>query len=66
MTPECCSVSLRVTPLGWTTHFSASGRAEILEVYPSQSSAMTDMRGLANNARAIDVLAVRALGIMGR
>jgi hypothetical protein len=26
---------------------------------------MTDMRGLANNAREIDVLAVRALGIVG-
>jgi hypothetical protein len=46
-------------------HLSASGRAEILAVYPSQSSAMTDMRGLANNAREIDVLAVRALGILG-
>jgi hypothetical protein len=32
-------------------HLSASGRAEILAVYPSQSSAMTDMRGLASNAR---------------
>lgn len=42
----------------------ASGRAEILPVYPSQSSAMTDMRGLTNNAREIDLLAVRALGIM--
>jgi len=46
-------------------HLSASGRAEILAVYPSQSSAMTDMRGLANSAREIDVLAVRALGIVG-
>lgn len=46
-------------------HLSASGRAEILAVYPSQSSAMADMRGLANNAREIDVLAVRALGLIG-
>jgi transcriptional regulator with XRE-family HTH domain len=46
-------------------HLSAAGRAEILAVYPSQSSAMTDMRKLANNARQIDVLAVRALGIVG-
>lgn len=46
-------------------HLSASGRAEILAVYPSQSSAMKDMRGLANQAREIDVLAVRALGIVG-
>jgi hypothetical protein len=46
-------------------HLGASGRAEILAVYPSQSSAMTDMRTLATNAREIDVLAVRALGIVG-
>lgn len=46
-------------------HLSASGRAEILAVYPSQSSAMTDMRKLASNAREIDVLAVRAVGIVG-
>ncbi|MGH3772326.1 MAG: helix-turn-helix domain-containing protein [Pseudonocardiaceae bacterium] len=46
-------------------HLSASGRAEILAVYPSQSSAMTDIRGLATTARGIDVLAVRALGIVG-
>lgn len=46
-------------------HLSVSGRAEIIAVYPSQSSAMTDMRKLASNAREIDVLAVRALGIVG-
>ena len=46
-------------------HLGASGRTEILAIYPSQSSAMTDMRKLANNAREIDVLAVRALGIVG-
>lgn len=46
-------------------HLSASGRAEILAVYPSQSAALTDMRGLAAVAQQIDVLAVRALGILG-
>jgi hypothetical protein len=46
-------------------HLSASGRAEILTMYPSQSSAMTDIRRLANTAREIDLLAVRALGLIG-
>lgn len=46
-------------------HLSASGRAEVIAVYPSQSAAQTDMRGLAKAAHEIDVLAVRGLGILG-
>jgi len=46
-------------------HLSANGRAEVIAAYPSQSSALTDMRGLAKMAREIDVLAVRGLGILG-
>ncbi len=53
MMPGCCSVSLRVTPLGWTTAVRRAARRS--SWYPSQSSAMTDMRKLANNAREIDV-----------
>jgi hypothetical protein len=46
-------------------HLSASGRAEILAVYPSQSTALADIQGLAKTAQTIDVLAVRGLGILG-
>ncbi len=46
-------------------HLSTSGRAEVIAVYPSQSAALTDMRGLAQAAHEIDVLAVRGLGILG-
>jgi hypothetical protein len=46
-------------------HLSASGRAEVIAVYLSQSAALTEMRGLAKSAHEIDVLAVRGLGILG-
>jgi transcriptional regulator with XRE-family HTH domain len=46
-------------------HLSATGRAEVIAVYPSQSAARTDMQGLAKAAHEIDVLAVRGLGILG-
>jgi len=46
-------------------HLGASGRAEILATYPSQSTALADIRGLARTAREMDVLAVRGLGILG-
>jgi transcriptional regulator with XRE-family HTH domain len=46
-------------------HLEASGRAEILAVYPSQSTALKDIHGLARTAREIEVLAVRGLGILG-
>lgn len=46
-------------------HLSASGRAEILAVYPSQSRALAAIDEEASRARAIDILAVRGLGIIG-
>lgn len=46
-------------------HLSASGRAEILAVYPSQSTAKSQIEHLAQWAGAVDVLAVRGLGIIG-
>ncbi len=46
-------------------HLSASGRAEVIAVYPSQSFALTELQGLAKSAHEIDVLAVRGLGILG-
>jgi hypothetical protein len=46
-------------------HLGAPGRAEILATYPSQATALGDIRGLAQSARTIEVLAVRGLGILG-
>lgn len=46
-------------------HLGVSGRAENLAVYPSRSTEMSDMRGMARTARQIEVLAVRGLGILG-
>jgi len=63
MTPACCSV-WHPAP-GRLDHLGASGRAEILATYPSQSTALADIRGLARTAREMDVLAVRGLGILG-
>lgn len=46
-------------------HLGPSGRAEVIAVYRSQSAAQTDMRATARQARRIDVLAVRGLGLIG-
>lgn len=46
-------------------HLSASGRAEILAVYPSQSTARAEIGQRAQRATTVDVLAVRGLGIIG-
>jgi hypothetical protein len=46
-------------------HLSPAGRAEILKVFPFQSAAVADIRDQARTATSFDVLAVRALGIIG-
>lgn len=46
-------------------HLSASGRAEILAVYPSQSTARPEIEQRAKEASEVEVLAVRGLGIIG-
>jgi transcriptional regulator with XRE-family HTH domain len=46
-------------------HLSAAGRAEILAVYPSQSTARAEIERSAQQASEVDVLAVRGLGIIG-
>lgn len=46
-------------------HLSASGRAEILAVYPSQSTARVEIEQRAHEATAVEILAVRGLGIVG-
>jgi transcriptional regulator with XRE-family HTH domain len=46
-------------------HLGASGRAEIVQVYPSQSAAADEIRAGAAHAASLDVLAVRGLGLLG-
>jgi hypothetical protein len=44
---------------------SAAGRAEITRVFATQAAAAAEIRAAARTARAVDVLAVRALGLIG-
>lgn len=46
-------------------HLGAAGRAELLAVFPSQSTARSTIEHLAHEAARVDVLAVRGLGIIG-
>jgi transcriptional regulator with XRE-family HTH domain len=46
-------------------HLGAAGRAEILAVYPAQSTARAEIEKYAAQATEIEVLAVRGLGIIG-
>lgn len=46
-------------------HLGASGRAEILAVYPAQSTARSEIERRAQRAANVEVLAVRGLGIIG-
>jgi transcriptional regulator with XRE-family HTH domain len=46
-------------------HVDPVGFAEVAEVFPSQSAAARQIRRLAGAATAIDVLAVRGLGLLG-
>lgn len=46
-------------------HLGASGRAEILAVYPSQSTARPEIERLAGEADLVQIMAVRGLGIIG-
>lgn len=65
--PDDARMLLGLAPLhpAGLDHLSASGRAEILAVYPSQSAARLEIESLAERAVSIDVLAVRGLGIIG-
>ncbi|MEV4072254.1 hypothetical protein [Nonomuraea fuscirosea] len=46
-------------------HLGPIGRAEIIQTFPSQSTAAQDIRTAARQVTAINVLAVRGLGILG-
>jgi hypothetical protein len=65
--PDYARVLLGLAPVhpAGLDHLGPAGRAEMLAVYPSQSAALADIRAAAHDARRIDVLAVRGLGILG-
>lgn len=46
-------------------HLGPLGRAEMLAAYPSQADATPEIRQAASEAKEIDILAVRGLGIIG-
>ncbi|WP_214111360.1 helix-turn-helix domain-containing protein [Acrocarpospora catenulata] len=46
-------------------HLGPVGRAEIINVFPSQSTAAQDIRLVTRDATRLDVLAVRGLGLLG-
>lgn len=65
--PDEARVILGLAPVhpAGVDHLGSSGRAEIISIYPSQSTAVADINMAARDAHRIDVLAVRGLGIVG-
>lgn len=65
--PDAARMQLGLAPVhpAGLDHLGASGRAEILAVYPSQSTARGEIERRALLAATVDVLAVRGLGIIG-
>ena len=65
--PDEARVTLGLAPVhpAGLDHLGPSGRAEIISIYPSQSTAVADINAAAQEAHRIDVLAVRGLGIVG-
>jgi transcriptional regulator with XRE-family HTH domain len=65
--PDEARVILGLAPVhpAGLDHLGPSGRAEIISIYPSQSTAVPDINAAARDAHRIDVLAVRGLGIVG-
>lgn len=65
--PDEARVMLGLAPVhpAGLDHLGPSGRAEIIGIYPSQSTAVADINQAARDAHRIDVLAVRGLGIVG-
>lgn len=65
--PDEARILLGLAPLHPTglDHLGPAGRAEVIAVYGSQQAASTDIRDAACQAREVDILAVRGLGIIG-
>lgn len=65
--PDEARIQLGLAPLhpAGLDHLGPSGRAEVVAVYPSQQAATADIRAAACQTRAMEILAVRGLGIIG-
>jgi len=65
--PDEARILLGLAPLHpvGLEHLGPAGRAEVLAVYQSQQDAASDIRASVRQAREVDILAVRGLGIIG-
>ncbi|MCP2255926.1 hypothetical protein LY13_004708 [Prauserella aidingensis] len=65
--PDPARIMLGIAPVypAGLDHLGPSGRAELLEVYPSQAAARPEIERRAAHAEVVEVLAVRGLGILG-
>lgn len=65
--PDEARLLLGLAPLhpAGLDHLGSSGRAEVIAVYPSQQAATADIHAGVRNAREVEILAVRGLGIIG-
>ncbi len=65
--PDEARILLGLAPLHpvGLEHLGPMGRAELIAVYHSQQDATADIRASVRQAREVDILAVRGLGIIG-
>jgi transcriptional regulator with XRE-family HTH domain len=62
--PDLCRMALGLSPLNPNSKY-ASGTSEISRHYPHQGPVTAEIRRRAGDATQLDILAVRALGIIG-
>jgi len=63
--PDEARVLMGLAPASAAARGAFAGHAEIAQVFARQAEAEGDLRTLAANARELDLLAVRALGLIG-
>jgi transcriptional regulator with XRE-family HTH domain len=63
--PDDVRMLLGLAPRKPHAAFPLAALGEVAAIYPSQASAAETIRAAASSARAVDVLAVRGLGILG-
>jgi hypothetical protein len=63
--PDEARILLGLAPAGAAVRAAFAGHAEIAQVFACQADAEAELRALAGTAGALDLLAVRALGLMG-
>jgi hypothetical protein len=63
--PDEARLLLGLAPTSAAVRAAFAGHAEIARVFPRQAEAEPELRALAATGRVIDVMAVRALGLIG-